>query len=158
MLPKSYLKVIAACVVNEANLSKYAKIQMLRFIESEASESQLRVFITEGKIRNVSEDEIISEIPVLIPAMIIASALAVARIAHDRFFSQAAKACADKDRDDRKRCMRDFKLRANYAKLTALKREMGKCNQTSDVKKCRDTFMGYMKKIEKQIQKDRITT
>lgn len=155
MLPKSYLKVIAACVVYESKLSKYAKIQMLRFIENEASEKQLKVFINDGEIRKVSENEVVSEVAIVIPAMLVAAALSVARMSYDKIFSQAAKSCADKEGDNKKRCMRDFKLKSHYAKLTALKREMGKCNQTNNAKKCREIFIKHMRKIEKQVQRDR---
>jgi len=154
MLQKSYLKVIAAYIIDESHFSKYAKIQMLRFIENDASESQLKVFITEGKIQ--SEGENISEIAPIAVALVIGAGLAVGKVAYNRFFSDVAKACAGRKQDDKRRCIRDFKLKASYAKLTALKREMGKCNQTNNVKKCRNTFIKHMNKIEKQIQKDRV--
>jgi hypothetical protein len=155
MLPKSYLKVIAAYVVYESKLSRYAKIQMLRFIENEASENQLIVLVTEGEIRKISESEIISEIPLLVPAMLAAAAVSAGRMAYDKIFSQAAKACADRDTNNKKQCMKEFKLKSYYAKLTALKREMGKCNQTNNVKKCRDMFTKYIRKIEDQVNRAR---
>ena len=155
MLSKSYLKVIAAYIVHESNLSKYAKIQILRFVENEASKSQLKVLITEGRIRNVSEDEVVSE-AIIVPAMIIAAAVAAGKVAHAKFLSNAAKACAGKEREEKKKCMRDFKLKANYARLAALKREVSKCSQTSDRKKCRDNFIKHIEKVEDQIRKDRV--
>jgi len=156
MLSKSYLKVIAAYIIYESNLSKYAKIQMLRFIENEASESQLKVLITEGRIRKISESEIILEVGPLAVAIIIGAAIAAGKAAHARFLSAAAKTCAGKDREDKKKCIRDFRFKANYAKVAALKREIGKCSQTNDVKKCRDNFTKYIGRIEKQIRKDRV--
>lgn len=157
MLQKSYLKLICASIIYESNLSKYAKIQAIRYVENEASECQLNIFINEGKIRKLSENEIISEaIPVIAAALVTAAAFAVGKSVYNKFYSNVAKACAGRDRDDKKRCIQDFKLKANYARLAALKKEMGKCNQTNNVKKCRNTFLKHMKKIEKQIQKDRI--
>ena len=156
MLPKSYLKVIAGCVIYESELSKYAKIQALRFIEYEASEMQLKAFIAEGKIRQVSEDEIFTEVAIWVPAMVIAAALAAGRVAYDQFYSKASKACKGKGLKEKQRCIRDFRLKASYAKLAALKREMGKCGQTNDAKKCRESFLKHIGKVEKQIQKDRI--
>jgi hypothetical protein len=159
MLQKSYLKLIAASIVCESNLSKYAKIQVFRFIENEASELQLTIFINEGKIQKVSEAEITSEIaPIAVVAvsLITAAAFAVGKSVYNKFYSNVAKACAGRDRDDKKRCIRDFKLKANYARLGALKKEMGKCNETNNVKKCRNNFLKHMRKIEKQIQKDRV--
>lgn len=156
MLQKPYLKLIAASIVYESNLSKYAKIHMLRFIEHEAYERQLSIFINEGKIRKVSESEIVSEIAPIAVALVAAAGLAVGKSVYNKFYSNVAKACAGRDRDDKKRCIRDFKLKANYARLSALKKEMGKCNETNNVKKCRNTFLKHMRKVEKQIQKDRV--
>jgi len=158
MLPKSYLKFIAAYNVYESNLSSYAKIQALRFIEGEASESQLKIFINEGKIRNVADGEIISEIlPVIVAAAIVAAAAALGKIAYQKVIMNAVKECSQLKGDDKKRCVRDYKTKANYAKLTALKKEMVKCNQTNNVKKCRNMFIKHMRKIEQKIQKDRVT-
>lgn len=158
MLPTSHLKFIAAYLVYESNMSKYAKIQTLRFIESEASESQLKVFINEGEIRSVSEDEIVSEVlSVIVVAAIIGAAAAAGKIAYQRVIMNAVRQCSNLKGDDKKRCVRDFKTKANYAKLAALKKEMTKCNQTNNVKKCRNAFIKQARKIEKQILKDRVT-
>ena len=154
MLPKSYLKFIAASMVYESDLSKYAKIQAMRFIEN-ASMEQLNIFISECSLRPISEEENISE-KYLLPAVVLASALAAGRVAYDQFLGKAAIACAQKKGDDRKKCMRDFRLKSHYAKVAALKREMGKCGQTNNVKKCRDLFIKQIRKIEKQVQKDRV--
>ena len=156
MLPKSYLKFIAAYNIHEADLSKFAKVQALRFIKNEASESQLKVFINEGKIRNVSDDESISEIaPIIVAAAIIAAAAAAGKIAYQKVIMNAVHQCSSLKGDDKKRCVKDFKTKANYAKLAALKKEMVKCNQTNNVRKCRNTFIKHMRRIEKQIFKDR---
>ena len=158
MLPKSYLKFIAAYTVHESNLSQYAKVQTLRFIENEASESQLKIFINEGKIRNVSDGEIMSEaVPFIVGVAIVAAAMALGKIAYQKVIMNAVKECASLKGDDKKRCVRDYKTKANYAKLTALKKEMIKCNQTNNVKKCRNTFLKHMRRIEQKIQKDRVT-
>ena len=155
MLPKSYLKVIAACVIYESTLSKNAKIQALRFIENEASEMQLKVFINEGKICQVSESEVIQD-AVFIPAMVIAAALGVAKVAYAQFLSKAATACVGKKFVEKQKCMRDYRIKANAVKISALKREMSKCNQTNNVKKCQNIFLKHINRIEKQIQKDKI--
>lgn len=152
MLPKSYLKFIAAYSVYESNLSKYAKIQALRFIRNEASESQLKIFINEGKIRRVSEDEIVNEVLpfVLIPALL-AIAAAAGKVAYNRVVMNSVKECAELKGDDKRRCVSEYKIKANYAKLAALKKEMVKCNQAHNVKKCRDVFTKHIRKIERKI-------
>ena len=155
MLPKSYLRVIAAYMVYESALSKIAKIQAFRFIELEASDIQLKVFINEGKIRQVYEGEMIQD-AVFIPALIIGAALGAAKMAYSQFLSKAAIKCKGKEHSEKQKCMRDYRIKANYVKVAALKREISKCNQTNNVKKCRDLFLKHIKKIESQIQKDKI--
>ena len=153
MLPKSHLKVIAAHMVYESGFSKTAKIQLIRFIE-DASVSQLNIFVTEGRISkdNISEVNPLKYLP---PVLLIRGALAAGKAAYNKFFGPAVKACRGKSGDDKKRCIRDFKLKALYAKLAALRKDMGKCNQTNDANKCRNTFLKHMKLVEKQIAKER---
>jgi len=157
MLQRSYLKFIAACVVYESALSKYAKIQTLRFIENEASEDQMRVFLLEGKIRKVGADEVVDEavLKYLPPVMVVRAAITAGKLAYNKFFGPAVKACAGRKGDDKKMCIKNYKLKANYAKLAALRKEATKCNQTNDANKCRKMFADHMRKIEKQIQRDR---
>lgn len=139
MLPKSYLKVIAASVVYESTLSKKAKIQALRFIETEASVEQLAELLSEGMLKS---------------AMLFVASRSYARIAYDKYFSQSAKVCAG--RENKPLCMKEFKIKANMARIAALRREMSKCGQTDNAKKCRNMFIKHINKIEKQIQKDRV--
>ncbi|MHA1816068.1 MAG: hypothetical protein ACTSX1_08690 [Candidatus Heimdallarchaeaceae archaeon] len=155
MLPKSYLKLMAAHVVHKSELTRYSKVQALRFIE-EASGRQLLVFMKEGQIRQVSDEENLSEIvPILIAPLVVAAAAASGAV-FSRFFSQAARACSGKKGKEKTVCVKDYRIRANRARLAALKREMGKCNQTNNVKKCRNMFLKHAKKIETQIQKDKV--
>ncbi len=156
MLPKSYLKFIAAYTVHESNLSRYARIQTLRFI-NEASESQLKVFINEGRIRNVSEDEVVSEVATfIVAAALIAAAAAAGKIAYQKVIMNAVKECSEMKGKDKKRCVREYKIKADYAKMAALKKEVVKCNQTNNVKKCRNAFIKQMKRVEKRILKNKV--
>jgi hypothetical protein len=153
MLPKSYLKLMAAHVVHKSKLEYYSKIQALRFIE-EASERQLLVFMSEGVIRG--EEEISEIAPVVLIAPLVAAAVAVSSVAYGRYLGPAAKACASRKGKDRTVCIKNYRVRANMARLAALKREMSKCNQTNNMKKCRAMFMKHMKRIEGKIKKDRV--
>ena len=151
MLPKSALQTIAACMVYDEDMSKPAKMQVLRFIES-ASEKQLQHYIVHGNI--VAEQEVeISEIAFLVPAAIIAAAAAAGRAIYNNEFSKAAKACQAEEGQTKKDCMKKFKLRGLSGKISAMKREMGKCNQTSRPDKCRTMFAKYIQDAEKQLKK-----
>lgn len=164
MLSKNYLKVISASIVYESKLSRISKIQLLKFIENEATQSQLKILILDGEIRKVSENEkdldkrFVSEIiPALIAiGIIVPAALALGKKAYIDIFSKAAKACVGKKGKERTNCMKDYRIKANYARLAALKREMSKCNQTANTDKCRQVFTDHMRKIQKQIRKDQL--
>ena len=116
------------------------------------------VFINEGKIRNISENENISEvIPFILIPVVIAAAAALGKIAYQKVIMNAVKECSSLKGDDKKKCVRDFKSKANYAYLVSQVLSYKKCNQTKDAKKCRNTFIKHMRKIEQKIQKDRVT-
>lgn len=153
MLPKSALQTIAACMVYEAEMSKPAKLQLVRFIEG-ASKKQLQHYIIHGEI--VGEQDCqssVSEIAFLVPAAIIAAAAAAGRAIYSAEFSKAAKACQNLKGMDKKNCMKRYKLRGVSGKISALRREMGKCNQTSRPDKCRKMFQSYINNAEKQMRK-----
>lgn len=151
MLPKSAFQTIAACMVYDSDESYQSKMQLVRFIES-ASISQLQHYIIHGDIVKEEETDV-NEIALLIPATIIAAAAAAGRAIYDNEFSKAAKACQPMQGSAKKSCMKRFKLRGISGKLSALRREMGKCNQTSRPDKCRKMFMSYIQTAEKQMKK-----
>jgi len=151
MLSKSALQTIAACMVYDEDISKPAKMQILRFIES-ASEKQLQHYIVHGDI--VAEQEVaISEVAFLVPAAIIAAAAAAGRAIYNAEFSKAARACQMFQGKEKKSCMKKFKIRGLNGKISAMRREMGKCNQTSRPDKCRKMFSDYIREAEKQLKK-----
>jgi hypothetical protein len=152
MLPKSYLKVIAASIVYESRLSKTAKTQLMRFIESDASCLQLKAFINTGGIKKESEIEDITELDVEASwAMIVASALNAGKKIQDRFSNEAKRACADKVGAQKKICILKYKQKASKVKIAALQREMSKCNKTSKPKKCREIFEKHIKRLQKDL-------
>lgn len=151
MLHKSALQTIAACMVYDMDISKPGKMQLMRFIEN-ASERQLQHYLIHGEI--VAEQEVnIAEIGVLVPAAIIASAAALGRAIYNREFSKAARACQEYNGAEKKDCMKKFKIRGISGKISALRREMGKCSQTSRPDNCRKMFQKYIVDAEKQMKK-----
>ena len=150
MLPKSALQTIAACMVYDDNISKPAKIRLVRFIEL-ASEKQLQHFIIHGTI--VENKDVHVEANFFRNAAIIGTALAVGRAIYSNEFSKAAKACAEMKGDEKKICMKRFKIRGTAGKISALRKEMGNCNQTSRPDKCRKMFVNYIRNAEKQMKK-----
>ena len=57
------LRVLAAHIVVESNLSKSAKIQMLNFIKEEATDAQIKALLLDGKIVHLDEqaEDIVNE-------------------------------------------------------------------------------------------------
>lgn len=149
MISKEAAKLIAINMIYESSLSKTSKIQLVRFVE-DASINQLSHFILHQEI--VKEDETsINEFVQI--AAITALAVAAGSAAYSKYFSDAAKACSDKKGMDKKICIKGYKLKGMSAKISALRKEMSKCNQTLKPDKCRKTFQKYIKNIEKQIIK-----
>jgi len=153
MLPKSALQAIAACMVYEDDhLHKSNKMRLMRFFEG-ASEKQLLHYITHGEVVR-ERDANVSEIAPLIPVMIIGAAAAAGRAIYNSEFSKAAKACGNMEAGAAKKsCMKRFKIRGVTGQISALKREMGKCSQTSRPDKCRKMFMNYITNAEKKLKK-----
>ncbi len=63
---------------------------------------------------------------------------------YNRFFSQAAKACANKP--DKTECMKDYKIQALQKAKSEVSRGKSKCAQTKNPEKC-------VTKMDRQIQK-----
>lgn len=153
MLSKKALQMIAAGILYESELPKPEKIQMLHFIENMTTESELRNFIVYRKFSTSSEIDKINEVAFLLPAAVIATALAAGRAFYDKQFSEAAKACIKMRGKMKKDCMKKYKIKGLAGKMASLRREMGKCNQTAKPNKCRKMFLNYIKNIEKQARK-----
>jgi len=150
MLPKSALQTIAACMVYDSDLSKPGKMQMVRFIES-ASMRELQHYIIHGNIVSDKETQVTEDF--FIAATLIGAAAAAGRAIYSSEFSKAAKACSQMRGVAKKSCMQRYKIRGVSGKIQALRREMGKCNQTSRPDKCRKMFINYIRNAEKQMKK-----
>lgn len=150
MLPKSALQTIAACMVYDSDISKPAKMQTVRFIES-ASEKQLKHYILHGEIKHDSEIQL--EVNFFIAAAILGAAAAAGRAIYDSEYSKAAKSCSIMEGDAKKKCMKRFKMRGVNGQISALRREMAKCSQTSRPDKCRKMFTNYIESANKKLKK-----
>ena len=149
LLPRTAIQTIAACMVYDSDLSKSDKLLSIQFIES-ASNRQIQHYIINGEF--VREDEVLVE-AFFIPAAIIAASLAAGRAVYDMEFSKAARACQNMKGPVKKSCMKRFKVKGISGKISSLRREMGKCNQTAKPEKCRKMFLNYIKNAEKQMRK-----
>lgn len=88
-----------------------------------------------------------------VPAMLIFTALSVAKKIYDNEMSASGKACQGKQGYALDVCVRNFKTKALNSKIVSLKKEMAKCSNTEKPEKCRKTFMKHINKIQNQMIK-----
>jgi len=142
MLHKETLQIIAKSIVYESNLSIEAKLKMVHAIDC-ATRTQLNNYV-ERKILNSHTEG------VFLAGAILTSAILAGNAVYSNFFSKAAKECESYKGNAKQMCMKNFKLRGLAGKISALRKEMGKCNQTLKPDKCRKMFISYIKNAEKQ--------
>jgi hypothetical protein len=135
------LKTIAAYCIYESNLEAVEKLSLLNFIEHAANRQQItNLVIIEGDL--------------LVTAIIIASALAAGNKAYYKVYASSTQAC--REEENKKDCLKQFKIKALTAKRNEVRKYVGKCSQTVQPEQCQKTFSNTMKKIEKQIINTRV--
>jgi hypothetical protein len=160
------LRLYAAEIVVESDLSKAAKVQLINFIQNEATDAQVKALILDGRIIKLDEqaEEIVNDRFDLLevdPASVEAGMMmggvgaigamlgaVVARAAYKvyrNYLSKAGRACAGRSGEDRQRCIGDFKVRA---KIAALKAASTKCSQAKDPEKCKAKLQKKIAKLE----------
>jgi len=154
------LRLCAAQIVFESELSDAAKLQLLNFIQIEATDAQVKALILDGRIVNLDEqaEEIVNDRfdllefdPLTVYAGMLAAMTAMfgAAIAaniynvYKTYMSKAGRACAGRSGEDRQRCIGDYKVKAKIAAYTSA---LSKCSKAKDPNKCQIKFK---KKIEK---------
>lgn len=131
------LKTIAAYLVYESDLENSQKLSLLNFIEHVANRRQITDMI------------IIKEADLLVTSIIIAAALAAGNKAYYKVYSPSTQAC--REQEDKKSCLKQYKLNALAAKRNEVRKSIGRCTQTIKPEQCQKTFSNTIQKIEKQI-------
>jgi hypothetical protein len=150
------LRLYAAGIIVESKLSKAAKLQLLNFIQTEATDAQIKALILDGKIVKLDEqaEEIVNDrfsileqdpVQMVKPLLQLtglalgawAGAMApfVAAKVYKRYMSKAGRACAGVSGEDRNKCISKFKTKA---KIEALKAAASKCPQSKNPEKCKE--------------------
>jgi len=156
------LKLVSFALIDEASLSASSKVQLLRFVRG-ASKSQLKLFVVEGKIGNVTKkqelelDKFLQEVAPIAAyyasGVIFTRATALAGKVFNHFFGEAARLCADKPGKEKRLCKKRYMLRAYAEKIAVLRREAAKCNQTAKPEKCQERFIRMIKNLDQQLVK-----
>jgi hypothetical protein len=154
------IRFVAAEFVVFSDLSKEAKLQLLNFIQSEATDSQVKALILDGKIVKLDEqaEEIVNERFALLEfdpivtwlgftaAMFGAIGLNMATHMYKTYLSKAGKACAGISGEDRQKCISKYKAKA---KLETLKALLAKCGQAKNPEKCKAKLSKKIANMEK---------
>jgi hypothetical protein len=162
------LKIIAGSIVTESKLSKQSKLQLLNFIQYEATDIQIKALLLDGKIltkidkqteqiiedrfKNHNIKKIINEInPELMSAGIVGGTmLAIAgKMAFNvsrNILNKAHRACKKFKENEKQKCLSKFRKEAAIKQIQVLQSYRGKCNKTKNPEKC---IAGIDKKIAK---------
>lgn len=150
MLPKSAYQAIAACMLYDSDMSKSLKLKILTFVEH-ASINQILHYLIHDEFVREDETRLVNE-GFILTAALITAASASGRAIYSKFNSAGAQACRDKLGVAKKQCMKNYKLRGVAGKVSALRKEMGKCSQTPKPEKCRKMFINYIRNAEKEMR------
>jgi len=149
------LRLYAAEVVVSSKMSKPAKIQMLEFIQKEATDVQVKALLLDGKIVKLDEqaEGIINdrfnllEIDPLVGGAILGGLLGPPAVkAATKFYinwiSKAGQACSSLQGKEKQFCIKKYRLNG---KIKALQSLLNKCNNSKNPEKCKQ-------KVQEQIK------
>lgn len=146
------LRIIAGAIVTESKLSKEAKVQLLNFIQKEASDIQIKALLLDGKIlpkideqtEEIINDRFISRESDLVIAaggaamvgLIVAGIASEINKIRKRILTKAGRACKSYTGDMHSKCVNKFKKESLGKELQLLQRGKEACKKSKDPKKC----------------------
>ena len=152
------LRILAGEMVVGSKLSKAAKLQMINFIQKEATDAQVKVLLMDGEIVQLDkqaeeivndrfdDSEMINELVLMGADIVIGALVAASIVAYKRFLSKAAVACKGLSGPQKTSCMNKFKQNGIKAQIATLASGTSKCAKTKDPAKCK---VAIQKKIAK---------
>jgi len=152
-MTKKELQLFLGQSIVESKMTRPSKLQMLNFIQHEASEEQLMVLIMDGKIVKLDEQSkeiardrfnLVSEELNIGKATVAAAAILAASTIYKQHLSKAARACKDFVGPKRAICLKKYKELALKNQLQALSSKMSSCSKDKNPEKCK---MKIQKKI-----------
>lgn len=172
-MTKEDLKIISGVIVTESQLSKASKLQILNWLQKEASEAQIKAFLLDGKIVKLDEqaEEIVNErfevhtlnegwAKTIFGVFLLSPAGWLMYRTIRGIFSKASRKCGmfsvGKQRD---MCLLRAKI-TKYNKLVNLiKREMKNCDKSKNPEKCKakgqakiENWMEEIKELEGRLK------
>ena len=174
------LTIIAGSIVTESKLSKPAKLQMLTWLENEATEAQLKAFLMDGAIIQLDEqaEQIVndrfensklSEIDVgqgfgnIIIRLSQGEATVAGALAAAAIIALSVKAIrrirtAEECKDFRsgtpgyKKCHINVKIKKLQAQIAVINAKAGLCKKAKDPEKCNSKLKAKIAKLKAQIE------
>lgn len=161
------IRIFAGLIVTESKLSKESKLQLLNFIQHEATDTQVKALLLDGKIlTNIDEqtkdildkrfeNKFLNEIaPDLALAGVAISAVA-AKIAFNigrNILNKAHKACRKYTGNEKQRCLAKFRKEAAIKQIQVLQSHKNKCNKDKNPDKCKAAIDKKILKLKKQAE------
>lgn len=144
-------------VIESENLSDDKKLSLVKFIE-EANENHLRVILSDEDYVGLEEEDILfleqvdwgASVGGLVLALIV---LKSAHYIYQNLLSRAQKACEGKVGQEKKECLRNFKIGALKAQIQALEKGKVKCKKSKDPKACVSKINEKIKKVKVKLSK-----
>lgn len=165
------LRLIAASIIVDSNLSKAAKQQMLNFIKEEATDVQVKALMLDGKIVRLDEQaeqivndrfEALSEDPLVAAGMALAPffiALVGQMVkSFKRRMTAGGSTCRKFKGAEYNKCMGKYQLDGEMEKMKVLKQAVSKCNQTKDPAKCHLKISKMIARQKRKIDKTKERT
>ena len=145
------LKLTSASYVMESEISKPAKLQMLNFIQNEATEHQLMALLLDGEIVDLDEQaEQVVEDRFLVSEVILG---VVGEELANVVMKCSIKCKKITDKKERKLCGLNCLILASSAGIKKAKQQLALCSSEENPGKCKIKMMKYIKKLELDIQK-----
>jgi hypothetical protein len=159
-MDKKELTLLSGIIVTESELSKSAKLQLLNWLQKEASEAQIKAFLLDGKITKLDEqaEEIVNErfelnklneglLKTVFGMFLLSPPGWVAYRAIRGAFSKASRKCgvfsSGRARD---MCLIRAKMTKYNKLINLIKRQMKNCSKSKNPEKCKEKGQA---KIEK---------
>jgi len=163
MNTNKWLRLISASIVVESKVSKTGKLKLLNFIKEQASDSQIKALLLDGRIVALDKqsEEIVNSRfknhflneadPMTIYVGMVAGAFVVvaSKIAYNTarlVWSKGHRLCLKYKGSEKQKCLDKYRKLTGEKELQLLKQYKGKCSTTKDPKVC---VAGIEKKIQK---------
>ena len=153
------LKIVAGAIIVESELSKSSKLQLLNWLQNEATEIQVKSFLLDGEILKLDEQaiEIVNDRfsvayknQTLYEQVITALVLGMI---YRKFLSKASRTCKAVKGKEKSECIKKFRIQAMKAQMTALQQGYSRCSQHKHPEDCKNKTANKMKSIKAKLDK-----